>query len=258
MLSSSSSSYKRPKLLLHQFKIERQNLLLLGTCAPSSSVASVAIVSAQSIKLTQFSQFLDSLECSDCDEEWNSTFCDGIELLLRAVKNIKFSSPSKHNLLVKLYKFKLKLLLLRRPIDFIELEECFNNCVDITSTKSIDSFEEYFGIHSELDALLGEKLLEFSVEFSLKDKVKICLDFKRRGSKENICKELLNGIFKDLKSIKENELQSDSILLLMDLISFYIDSDTFSDILVSIYQSNRKEFLENSRIFDKFIETLRE
>lgn len=259
MLGSSnptaSSLSRRLKLLAHRFNIERQNLLLLNTCAPSSSVASVSIVTNQSMKLNQFSEFLDSLTCSDCDQDWNLTLFNGIELLLRAVRSIKVSSPSRHKLLVKLYKFKLKLLLLRIPIDFHELEECFKNCVNIKGADSIDSFEEYLGIHPELDALLSEKLLEYSVGFSPKDKVKLCLDYKRRGGKDKICKELTGEIFKDLKTIRENELRTDTITLLLDLV--LVDSEQFSDQITLIYQSNRKAFLESSQIFDKFIEILR-
>ena len=251
------NSNKRPKLLAHKFNIERQNLLLLNTNAPSSSLASVSVVTNQSLRLKQFSDFLDSLSCSDCDGEWNLTIFNGIELLLRAVRSIKISSPSKQNLLLKLYKFKLKLLLLNNPIDFLALEECFNFCIDMNSSISIESFEEYFGIHPELDALLGEKLLQFSVGFSFKEKVKLCLEYKMRGGKDRICKELVNGILKDLKAIKENELKADIIILLLDLVAFNFDSELFSDFLVTIYQSNRKEFLDNSRIFDKFIEIIR-
>ena len=261
MLTSSANenfpriTCKRPKLLLHQFKMERQNLLLLSTSASSTSSS---IITLQSQKLKQMNDFLDAIEYSETDEEWNSSLSLGIDMLLRAVKTVSFASPLKDKLLVKLYKYKLKLILIRKPIDLRELEDCFNNC---TENKSIDAFEEYFGLYPELDALLADKVLEYSVNFSLHDKVKFCLDMKRRGGRENICKELMTVIFKDVKAAKECEIQSNTVLLLLDLIKIYMEavSDTsydISDMIVSVYSCNRKEFLENSRIFDKFIEIL--
>ena len=62
-------------------------------------------------------------------------------------------------------------------------------------------------------------------------------------------------IFKEVKAAKECEIQSNTVLLLLDLIMTDTSYD-ISDMIVSIYSCNRKEFLEISRIFDKFIEIL--
>ena len=249
-------SAKRPKFLSHQFNMERQNILLLSTKGTSAS----AILSAQESKIDQFSSFLDYLNLSV--NSWNSTVFDGIEMLLRAVQSIK--SPSKQNLLLKLYKFKLRILLIRDEFDQEVIEECFNECISNSRLKCIDAFEEYYGIHPQLDSLIGAKILELSQSVSLTETIRTCMELKEKGRNENILKDLLKNVLFAIKTdhsnLRNENLRNGEILFSLMELSVYLFKENFnelSDNLMIIYQSNRQEFLEDSRIFDKFIEIIR-
>ena len=88
--------------------------------------------------------------------------------------------PAEGQIISKTLQVQIEADTDKKPINLRELEDCFNNC---TENKSIDAFEEYFGLYPELDALLADKVLEYSVNFSLHDKVKFCLDLKEEAEK---------------------------------------------------------------------------
>lgn len=237
--------FKRPKLMLHRFKLERQSILLLSTRGFSSS----AILSEQEMKINKFSSFIDSLEAQLKDIMCESLE-EGLEMLLRAVKIIK--SHSKQNLLLKLQKFKLKIILGNGVIDSSRLKDCLNDCISNSQNKSIDSFEQYYGMHPQLDDLIGVKILEFSFNLGLKEKIQLCSELARRGGRENILKDLLVNVFHELKS--ESCLDCDSMLTLLGMTSNF-DIGEYTNQCMLIFQSNREVFLDNSRIFNKFLDS---
>lgn len=238
--------YKRPKLLNHQFLLERQNILLLTTKGSSTS----EVLQAQEAKINKFSLFLDSIETLNStknDATVDKILLEGIEMLLRAVKVIK--SASKQNLLLKLYKFKLRIIL-NKSLGQEVLVECFNECLNYSNITRIESFEEYFGIQPQLDSLIGVKILEFTENFNLQEKIKTCLNLKLKERKDHIIKELMKSIMHELKDVV---IDSNSINSLLDLCT---DTDNVCEYLNVIYNSNRLEFLDNSRIFSKFLKIL--
>ena len=239
------SFHKRPKLLSHQFNLERQNILLLSTKGSSTS----EVISAQESKISQFSAFIDSIE--DLTNE--KGLFEGVEMLLRSIKMIK--STSKQNLLLKLCKFKLKIVL-NQSLGYEILEDSFNECVNNSNTKTtIECFEEYFGIHPQLDSLICVKILEFSSNLDLQEKIKICLDFQKKRERQNILKELMKTVLHDLK--RENVvIDANIISSLLDLNDNF-SIETLTEYLMTIYNTNKLEFLENSRIFNKFLEILK-
>jgi hypothetical protein len=254
----SNKKFKRPRLLSHQFFLERQNILLLSTRGSSTD----EVLQAQESKISKFSAFLDTIEtnlnCTRTDNSIDKILIEGIEMLLRAVKVIKSATASKQNLLLKLYKFKLKIIL-NNSLGQEALEECFEECLNYSNVKSIETFEEYYGIHSQLDSLIGVKILEFTGNFSLQEKIKTCLNLKRKGGgrgNRNIVRELMRTIFHELKG-ETPLIDSNTICSLLDMFDEDEDDiEALPEYLTIIYNSNRLEFLENTRIFGKFLKTL--
>lgn len=111
-------------------------------------------------------------------------------------------------------------------------------------------------MHPKLDNLIGIKILEFSFHLSLKENIQICNDLSRRGGHENILKDLLENVYHALKGGDSVILDCDSMISLLDLLNLNGINEYMNQCMM-IFQSNRVGFLDNVRIFNKFLESLR-
>ena len=280
-----SFSFKRPKLLSHQFNLQRQQLLLFSTKSSSSA----SIIYEQDRKLEQLDNFIDKLSESvenflnhynllfkneEEKEIWYKVVLEGLEMCLRALKSILSNLSRKLELRI----LKLKLKLLTFPSmqalsneNELKIEECFGECLKIHgNTQEIEIFEEYFGINSILDTLIGTKIMEFMLKKNLKEKIKFCLEFQKKLNSRpdggqgnvNIQRELIKNVFEGVKNNSfdaSHNLHWEVMLNLLEILmnsSYSLDINQLIDNCLIIFQGNRFEFLNNANVFDKFLRFL--
>jgi hypothetical protein len=239
----------RPRLLDHQFWLERQNVLLLGN---RGALDALREQEGKVDRLVQFLQFLHN-SLNELNGETH-IILKGLDMLLRAVKIIK--SSSKQRLILKICDLKLKVLVsCPTTKDSInQIEECFTEYLkNFFDDGSFDLFVQYYGFNPVLDGILTNRMVESMSTLSFEERVKLCEKVKDHiaicGS---VFQEVLKILFESIRSIDNWSLLRKFGVQLIELI---IDSAS-GDYCMLIFQSNRLEFMRNSQIFDSFLNFL--